>query len=970
MRIPNPSDMRPAGLEPARGIAQINENVAGRIGQAGRAMGNALEAVGSAFADVGMRQAAAEDATNLARAKLDWYKFDNEAWTGLQNSVGEDGSGWENAASVYDRGRQDIASRYPINDPRKREELNLYFEHQIASRGFQAARQKQAQAGAYYRGIEDKEIDGAVARIEANPSQGTVDAMRGPLGELVESGRGIYHSEATIEKRKREIEGRLLMGQYRGLIKQDPEAAAELFKRIQEGSYEIDQPRPMGGQSSLDIKPAGGGHAILTSESGARFRVSEQYADRFAGLVSDLEAASVKIDGSQSGGFADRNIAGTNTKSRHAFGEAIDLNWNDNARGKEGKIRDVIPAEQIRQIAARHGLKWGGDWNNPDDMHFEVDRNADYKPSGDRPTAGGLAPKLTAYSPQRGGSEMEGGYESSKPGPDGKSEVRTLEDYQSGASKYITIAGDPSQYGKTYTIPRIEWIDSNGKRHVSENVTAVVHDTGGAFKGKGESRFDIPVAKDLTNEQMNAQPFLKGGVKFVAQGDAAAKPVPVSERSLTRYAGLKSSTASDAVVIGETPAKGQDAPANDNAGDGEGIGGLVSEIRGIAKEAPGLPLSEVLDRETLVALADRFPEVASIDDFDNATVSDAIKAMEGAASDRTPGGRGMPPRADNLSPMGRLVSGQTFTVKSKVGDITVSADSLNALDRGMLKKLQAEAKEMTVIRQREGEAIAEDVIRKQLLTLESTGKSHSEFDPKLLAEVYRKNPKKIAEYERRAAIATQVHEATADAVNLPDDILESRLDKLRSSIIDGAGDADPTTQAALDRAEKRIKGIISVRERDPARAVRESREVAEVLQQIPGGEPKNKAHLFQIADATIKAQTRLGIPVVPITKSEARTIMADITFAPENKKREVAQETAKKVMETYGSLAPQVMSAAAKLASGDTRDDDDLLSSAMKRAQRQSTIKDVDAAVGATGSKKQDRVPSAPNYFDKFDRTK
>ena len=828
MRIPNPEDMRPAGLEPARGIAQIDERVSGRIGQAGRAMGNAIESIGSAFGEVAMRQAATEDATNLARAKLEWYKFDNEAWTGLQNSVKEDGSGWENAPTIYDKGRQDIAARFPINDPRKREELNLYFEHQIASRGFQAARQKQAQAGTYYRGIEDKEIDGAVARIEANPSQSTVDAMRGPLGELVESGRGIYHSEATIEKRKREIEGKLLMGQYRGLIKQDPEAAAELFKRIQEGQYEIEQPKPIGGRTS-SIEPTSGDHAIVTSGSGARFRVSNQYAERFAGLMSDLEAAGVKIDGQQSGGYADRNIAGTNTKSRHAFGEAIDLNWNENARGKEGKIRDIIPAEKIREIAAKHGLKWGGDWKNPDDMHFEVDRGAEYKPH---------------------------------PSP------------------------------------------------------------------------------------------------------------PVAKRGRTEYAGLKSSTASDAVVIGETPAKGQDAPANDNGSDSEGIGGLVSEIRSIAKEAPHLPLSEVLDRETLTALADRFPEVASIDDFDNATVSDALKAMEGAATGQTPGGRSMPPRADNMSPMGRLVGGQVFTVKSKVGDISVSAESLNALDRTMLKKLQSEAKEMSVIRQREGEAIAEDVIRKQLLTLESTGKSHSEFDPKLLAEVYRKNPKKIAEYERRAAIATQVHEATADAANLPNDILEARLDKLRTSIVDGAGDADPTAQAAFDRAEKRVKNLIGIRERDPARSVRDSREVAEVMQQIPGGEPKNKAHLFQIADATIKAQTRLGIPVVPITKSEARTIMSDIIYAPENQKRAMAQETAKKINDTYGSLAPQIMSAAIKLTSGDTRDDDDMLGSAMKRIQRQSTIKDVDSAVGATGSKKQDRVPSAPNYFDKFDKVK
>ena len=224
-------------------------------------------------------------------------------------------------------------------------------------------------------------------------------------------------------------------------------------------------------------------------------------------------------------------------------------------------------------------------------------------------------------------------------------------------------------------------------------------------------------------------------------------------------------------------------------------------------------------------------------------------------------GKTLPPRADNMSPMGRLARWPGVHGQVEGGDISVTAESLNALDRNMLKKLQSSwAKEMSLIRQREGEAIAEDLVRKQLLTLENTGKTTASSILSSLAEVYRRNPKKIAEYERRAAIATQVHEATADATNLPNDILEARLDNLRTSIVDGAGDADPTAQAAFDRAEKRVKNLISIRERDPARAVRDNREVAEVRAQIPDGEPKNKAHLFQMADATIKAQTRLGIP--------------------------------------------------------------------------------------------------------------
>ena len=891
IRIANPEEMRPATLEPARSIAQINEGVAGRIGQAGRAMGNAVASIGAAFGDMAERQGQISDATNAAKAKLDWYKFDNEAWTGIQQGVGEDGSGWEKTASIYDQGRNEIQSKYPVSNPQKKLELDLFFEKQIAERGFAAARQQRTQAGQYHRGIEDKEIAGAVARIEANPTQETVDALSGPLGELVESGRGLYHNEATIEKRKREIQGALLMGQYRGLIQKDPEAAQELFARIQGGKYEIDQPprAQSGGGASYNIKPAGGGHAIIDMGQGARFRVSEAHADRFAGLLSDLEAAGVKVDGGQSGGYANRNIAGTNTRSRHADGEAIDINWNENARGAAGKIREVIPPEKIREIAKANGLKWGGDWNNPDDMHFEVDRNADYKPrTGGKavaaaPASSAITPKLTAYSPQPPGSpreKKEGGYASAVTGPDGTSEVRTLEDLQAGRSKYITIAGDKDQDGREFIIPKIEWVDSKGNKHVSVDVHAVVHDTGKAFRGKGESRFDIAVARGMTDEQMAAQPFTEGGVQMIDAKDyedQQAAP-PVADRAFTKMAGL-------------TP--------------------------------------------------------------------------KGTMTDARPG----------PAMTGRLLPGQEFSVKSKVGDITVTSDQLNALDKTQIRALQAQAKEMATIRQRETVAIAEDMVRKQLLTVEQTGKDHAEFNQSTLDDAYRKDPRKVYDFERKLATAKQVYATTADAANLPTDVIEQRLDNLRTSIVDNAG-ADPASQAAYDRAERRMKSLISTREKDPARAVTDAKEVRAVLDQIPGGEPKNKAHLFQLVDARLKAQTRLGLPEVPVTKSEARLIVADIIYAPEAKKRDAAKAVAQRVHDTYGSHADKVMASAIKLASGDTQDDDQMLSGALRRIQRES-MKSVDEVVKPPAA-----APSRgwldgwfgpakkPNYFDQYDGAK
>jgi hypothetical protein len=106
----------------------------------------------------------------------------------------------------------------------------------------------------------------------------------------------------------------------------------------------------------------------ITSPSGASFWVAKPHAERFRGLIGDLESSGYGIKPKESGGYNYRNIAGTNKLSQHAHGNAIDINWMDNARGTPGNI----PPDLARQLAQKHGMKWGGDWKNPDPMHFEV----------------------------------------------------------------------------------------------------------------------------------------------------------------------------------------------------------------------------------------------------------------------------------------------------------------------------------------------------------------------------------------------------------------------------------------------------------------------------------------------------------------------------------------------------------------------------------------------------------------------
>ena len=145
--------------------------------------------------------------------------------------------------------------------------------------------------------------------------------------------------------------------------------------------------------------------------------------------------------------------------------------------------------------------------------------------------------KVTVYSPQKEYDKMEGGYPSSIAGPDGKRLVRTLEDFRSGRSDYVTIAGDPQFYNNRYVIPSLRYRNKQGHYYDLENVPVVVHDTGPAFKGKPEGRFDIPPDKDLGEQARRENDALMVGVTFVedeASRTESKKPVKRTAAEVTK----------------------------------------------------------------------------------------------------------------------------------------------------------------------------------------------------------------------------------------------------------------------------------------------------------------------------------------------------------------------------------------------------------------------------------------------------
>jgi hypothetical protein len=120
---------------------------------------------------------------------------------------------------------------------------------------------------------------------------------------------------------------------------------------------------------------------------------------------------------------------------------------------------------------------------------------------------------------------MEGGLESSRPGLDGVSEVRTLDDYRLGKADYVTGASDPSRYGETYEIPKITYTSPlDGKSYTLDDVPVYVHDTGNAFDGRPD-KLDIAVGNvgnDAQAETWSArQQFLNDSPVQLAQAEQA-----------------------------------------------------------------------------------------------------------------------------------------------------------------------------------------------------------------------------------------------------------------------------------------------------------------------------------------------------------------------------------------------------------------------------------------------------------------
>jgi hypothetical protein len=74
-------------------------------------------------------------------------------------------------------------------------------------------------------------------------------------------------------------------------------------------------------------------------------------------------------------GYCFRNVRGSTDKlSNHSSGTAIDLNATKHPLGHAGTFTQMQTA-LIQALCKKYGLRWGGSFSRPDEMHFEISLN-------------------------------------------------------------------------------------------------------------------------------------------------------------------------------------------------------------------------------------------------------------------------------------------------------------------------------------------------------------------------------------------------------------------------------------------------------------------------------------------------------------------------------------------------------------------------------------------------------------------
>jgi Putative peptidoglycan binding domain/D-alanyl-D-alanine carboxypeptidase len=131
--------------------------------------------------------------------------------------------------------------------------------------------------------------------------------------------------------------------------------------------------------------PCAGPFVTRVLVPGVRVTVHARASEAVAALGTVLQAHGYHVRSADTGAYNCRRITGGTGYSLHAYGIAVDVNWNSNPYRRDRLVTDMPLAmiADVYRIRTRQGVtvwRWGGDWDrNPatghsayDAMHFEV----------------------------------------------------------------------------------------------------------------------------------------------------------------------------------------------------------------------------------------------------------------------------------------------------------------------------------------------------------------------------------------------------------------------------------------------------------------------------------------------------------------------------------------------------------------------------------------------------------------------
>lgn len=237
----------------------------------------------------------------------------------------------------------------------------------------------------------------------------------------------------------------------------------------------------------------------------------------------------------------------------------------------------------------------------------------------------------------------------------------------------------------------------------------------------------------------------------------------------------------------------------------------------------------------------------------------------------------------------------------------------------------------------------------QFKSVLETGQSHPLWRPEFIQKSFANNPQELNLINRRMAVAQELYQFVGDADNKTSAELEAGVEGLEQRLTIDEEAKDVVSTKAYQKARADAYKILKERTRDPAKAVSTSNEVREFMATLKEGTVSTPQEAQGLAMARMAAQKRLGMPQVPITKSEADRLLAPISYAPQQQKVEAAKELVRAARNLYGPIGERVIEAAVELSTLDSSDDQDMIRRGQFMVDRESkqpeTIKSVDKAI-------------------------